>query len=835
MNTKEYLLNHPNEGTQIYHIVKQGRIDLLQQIFPTAEDLVARLKNNKDFNYDIMANLALDGNIDMLDKIINTYFAEKTEHNKALRREFLLSHHIGSSPKDYHYFAQYLNSKMQLWQKYELSKSDEERIQLRAKLLNNEPVTYKNIKMENFYYHLRDAYAEVEVKENPHKKINNKRMGIAPKGIAANELHGYTCNPQQGNALVISHYKETYPNIRLVRIPKNQDNNTNLICPTIDIKALYNPSRNDLAEQAFNSMHFPDLWFGYNYFNYLHKIGKMYQDIHDNDPIAFTYFKNFNENNKFISLENTIDKTSKGNTNSGNYMAYSSQDYICLRTDFNYYDETLLHELTHDTDRSNDFINSDMYNFVATAMAANPTHSSRRTIAVAESRHCYPTSQYETESLARIMEAYPDTLHKNDELLASIAQAFLVYGEAKLNGDEAIINRIKLCMRLRLSGKIGYKNFEEVSKAKRQWFINEDHNKGIADGILYQKYETPPQCNTDEVNIAEQNFKSKYNQLYSGQYMSVGGKDVSYLYIEKELKRCINDELTAIEQIKQNPIATKVVLDIDTVSRDNITETYPLELEAADTFLKMQNIQKVHLKIQSDEKCEQNLSIENNTLQKINKILQDDKDKGMPLDREKFYEGIKQNVKVMMIAGKLVNKYFPNHTEKELDINDCLPQTTNMQNGQTKIANLQKNIEYIKNIKTPPEIIDDPYSSMVETAIKQGERMYNRYNASLSHDKTLNEERSWDIEDMLNNMSRTDKTGQLANLITMQLIYSELHPNAKTLPKELQFENLTAKSFERDIISQKTPLQNILNNYKKQCFNIINDLSLNISNEKQYS
>lgn len=835
MDTKEYLLNHPNEGTRIYHIVKHGRIDLLQQIFPTAEDLVARLKNNKDFNYDIMANLAMDGNIDMLDKIINTYFAEKTEHNNALRREFLLSHHIGSSPKDYHYFAQYLNSKMQLWQKYELSKSDEERIQLRAKLLNNEPVTYKNIKMENFYYHLRDAYAEVEVKENPHKKINNKRMGIAPKGIAANELHGYTCNPQQGNALVISHYKETYPNIRLVKLPINQDVNTNLICPTIDIKAQYNPSRNDLAEQAFNSMHFPDLWFGYNYFNYLHKIGKMYQDIHDNDPIAFTYFKNFNENNKFISLENTINKTAKGNSNSGNYAAYSSKDYICLRTDCNYYDETLLHELTHDIDHSNDFINSDMYNFAATAMAANPTHSSHRTVAVVESRGYYPTSQYETESLARIMEAYPDTLYKNDELLASIAQAFFVYGDAKLNEDEAIINRIKLCMRLRLSGKTGYKNFEEASKAKRQWFINEDHNKGIADGILYQKNEVPPQCNKEDVDIAERNFKAKYKQLYSGQYMSVGGKDVSYLYVEKELKRCINDELTAIEQIKQNPIATKVVLDIDTVSRDNITETSPLELEVANTFLKMQNIQKVRLKMQSDEQCEQNLSTENNTLQEINKILQDDNDKGMPLDREKFCEGIKQNVKVMMIADKLVNKYFPNYVGKELNINDCLPQTINMQNGQTKIANLQKNIEYIKDIKIPPEIIDNPYSSMVETAIKQGERMYNRYNASLSHDKTLNEERSWDIEDMLNNMSRTDKTGQLANLITMQLIYSELHPNAKTLPKELQFENLTAKSFERDIISQKTPLQNILNNYKKQCFNIINDLSLNISNEKQYS
>ncbi|MBQ8436631.1 MAG: hypothetical protein IJX20_03165, partial [Alphaproteobacteria bacterium] len=481
MNVQEYLLNHPNEGSRIYNIVKQGRIDLLLQIFPTAEDLVARLRNNKDFNCDIMANLAMDGNVDMLDKIINTYFAEKSEQNNELRREFLLSHRVGSSPKDYHYFKKYLNSKMQTWEKYELATTEEERIKLRTQL-KQEPAIYNNTKMENFYYHVRDAYAEVEPLQNPHQKNYTKRLGIAPKGIAAEEFKGYTSNPQQGNALVLSYYRETYPNIRLVRIPQNQDTTTELMCPTIDIKAQYNSSRNDLAEQAFNSMHFPDLWFGYNYFNHLRKIGDTYREIHDKDPIAGAYFKNFNENNKFITLENKICKNTKSNSNSGNYAGYSSQDYICLRTDLNYYDEVLLHELAHDTDKSDDFIKSDMYNFAATAMAANPHHSSKRTIAVSETRLYYPTSQYEAESLARIMEAYPDNLHKNDELLASIAQAFSTYGDAKLNGDEAIINRMKLCMRLRLSGKIGYKNFEEASRAKSQWFINEDHNKGIADG-----------------------------------------------------------------------------------------------------------------------------------------------------------------------------------------------------------------------------------------------------------------------------------------------------------------------------------------------------------------
>ena len=426
MNVQEYLLNHSNEGSRIYHIVKQGRIDLLLQMFPTAENLVAKLRNNNDFNCDIMANLAMDGNVDMLGKIINTYFAEKTERNNELRREFLLSHRVGSSPKDYHYFKKYLNSKMQIWEKYELATTEEERLKLRPKL-KTEPTTYNNAKIEKFYYYLRDAYAEVEPLQNPHQKTTAQRLGIAPKGIAAKEFKGYTSNPQQGNALVISYYKETYPNIRLVRIPKNQDTTTELMCPTIDIKAQYNSSRNDLAEQAFNSMHFPDLWFGYNYFNYLHKIGNTYREIHDNDPIAGAYFKNFNENNKFITLENTIDKTLKLNTNSGGYSGYSSQNYICLRTDLNYYDEILLHELAHDTDRSNDFIKSDMYNFAATAMAANPHHSSKRTIAVRETRLYYPTSQYEVESLARIMEAYPDNLHKDDELLASIAQAFSIY------------------------------------------------------------------------------------------------------------------------------------------------------------------------------------------------------------------------------------------------------------------------------------------------------------------------------------------------------------------------------------------------------------------------
>lgn len=68
INIKEYLMTRGKEERRVYHIVKNGRIDLLQQIFPDAETLVAKTENCREFGYDVMANLADDGNTGMLKK-----------------------------------------------------------------------------------------------------------------------------------------------------------------------------------------------------------------------------------------------------------------------------------------------------------------------------------------------------------------------------------------------------------------------------------------------------------------------------------------------------------------------------------------------------------------------------------------------------------------------------------------------------------------------------------------------------------------------------------------------------------------------------------------------
>lgn len=53
---------------------QNGRIDLLQQIFPDAETLVAKTENCREFGYDVMANLADDGNTGMLKKYFRLTF-----------------------------------------------------------------------------------------------------------------------------------------------------------------------------------------------------------------------------------------------------------------------------------------------------------------------------------------------------------------------------------------------------------------------------------------------------------------------------------------------------------------------------------------------------------------------------------------------------------------------------------------------------------------------------------------------------------------------------------------------------------------------------------------
>ena len=191
INIKEYLMTRGNEERRVYHIVKNGRIDLLQQIFPDAETLVAKTENCREFGYDVMANLADDGNTGMLKKILSAYFSENTEENNALKRRFLLSHRINGTPKDFHHFIRFLSPREQKQAKFEqMECSDIDEIVFQQQKLKRgvfppDLRSKKDRRRAEFYYLLRDEYQNSLPLKNPHKKMPTARLGIAPKGVSA--------------------------------------------------------------------------------------------------------------------------------------------------------------------------------------------------------------------------------------------------------------------------------------------------------------------------------------------------------------------------------------------------------------------------------------------------------------------------------------------------------------------------------------------------------------------------------------------------------------------------------------------------------------------------
>ena len=206
INIKEYLMTRGKEERRVYHIVKNGRIDLLQQIFPDAETLVAKTENCREFGYDVMANLADDGNTGMLKKILSAYFSENTEENNALKRRFLLSHRINGTPKDFHHFIRFLSPREQEQAKFEQMKcSDIDEIVFQQEKLKRgvfppDLRSKKDRRRAEFYYLLRDEYQNSLPLKNPHEKMPTARLGIAPKGVSAIEIKGYVGSPEEKNA-----------------------------------------------------------------------------------------------------------------------------------------------------------------------------------------------------------------------------------------------------------------------------------------------------------------------------------------------------------------------------------------------------------------------------------------------------------------------------------------------------------------------------------------------------------------------------------------------------------------------------------------------------------
>lgn len=804
MTIEDYLLNHGTEDRKIYNIVKMGRIDKLLEICPDAETLVAKVKNCKKFGFDIMANIALNNNIEMFDKIIAAYFNEKSEENNRLRREFLLSHQVGTSPKDYHWFRQYASVEAQRT----------------ISRLTGEPIAFCTPDLQRMvlYNRLSRAWNEAPFLSDPHKKMDNTRLGIAPKGTAATEFRGYIGGADGKNGLVYNRYTETYPRIRLAYIPKDQPEGT-LRCPVMELTDIpFTPGHNDLAEQAFRRMHFPDLWIDDGYFDYLRKLGATYCDIKENDPVAAASFKNFNENGKFFVLENKRDISHKGNSNEGiDYIGYSSADYICLRTDKPYGEDTVMHELAHDTDRPGDFKNSDLYKFVSTAMAAHPEKSDSRKMAVNETRNFYPASEYETESLARIAQSYLPARHRDDPLLAATYDIFSIYGQAQLDRDSAIINRIKNCMRLRIPGNVGYQNFEQAVKAKELYFINQDHHRGISDGILYSSINTPPPCSETELLRSEQEFGKAYGKLSAGKNISV----------EDILIKCIKDEMLAVEKIKSHPEAGKVILNTDILSRDNITDPVPLEVMAAHNFTSTVKTSSAMSKMRTPDKLEQQLRIQTDHCRDTLELLALDSKEGQPLDRSLFCDGIRSTTRALIFANALACRYFPHYEQPKLDINDCLPQADTFNNTGTsqtlqRIQNLQENIELINNpdpdLGCSAEIIDNPYSP-VKGYITSGEKSYQKLQKHLQNFENSderNEEIGYFLE-TIENQSPSIKSQQITNLRIMQLLYKDLHPEARTLPPDLRLSSLTPASLKKMAQDKPSQVTQTIRKYAQIC------------------
>ncbi|MBP5399733.1 MAG: hypothetical protein J6Y53_04890 [Alphaproteobacteria bacterium] len=778
---KEY----KKQGDQISDAIKNSDIKTLQQLLPTAEDLVKATEYCDDRDHDIMDQIALTGNHEMLKKILNTYFSDRSEENDDLRRRFLLSHRKSNGyPKNFHYIGFSVLPPFKAMEKVILSKTEEEQFSniQEFKRINEDfkkPTDDKNKQLDQrkmeVYITIRDAYMEVYPKTNPHLPMKNKRYGLAPKGEASNEFVGYTStDPLKG--FVVKKYDITYPMIRLVNIPENQNENEPLMCQCFEVKnAKFTEGKNDLAEQVFRQMAFPDAWTDGNYFTFLQKYGETYQKIHD-DPIADAVVHNFNQNNGYHTFENRKDKTTKINIKAGNdYRGYAYRDHICLRTDYIYNEGTIFHEGGHNTD-DREFNQTDLYKFVATAIYATPEKSQERKLAVNDTLQYYNCSEFEVESLARIPQQYFSSHNfENDPLLRATCDIFSAYGKAKLEKKSAVLERINHCMRLRLSGKIGYKNLSNITDMRLNYFAEKDRAKEEKPDPYTGSF--APVLSSEELKQQEQDLRQQYAVLNGN------GN-----FVENEITKCINTELKAIEKINQHPLAEKIILDLDTISRDNITEEEPLEVLIAKTYESTKKISPLRAQKMSEQELAKEtkklISMGKETLSELKK----DKDDGMLLDRALYCTAIRHTATAAMYTSFLTEKYFSKQTFND-DIQAYIPnELYGTSFTLTKLQNVQDNIQIVNNENSEtrilPEMFDDPLLSM-QRRINEGQYNY-------EDNKDLIEP-----QDRIENMKELFlKKDPIETMRLMQLLYKEFNPQAKSLPEDLHFASLTKEKIK---------------------------------------
>ncbi len=716
----------------------------LLYIIPDAETLVKYVTKFRDEKHDIMDKLVAKNKIEAFDKIIKIYFGENTEKNNRLRREFITSHAPNQPAKDFHYFYQYFSPKYKKGIQAMLTPSEK----LKQKILQAEmpdyTITDEIAQKLNFYSHLRAAYFDAITKASHTKLIKNAQENTA---------------------------QETYPRIRLSIIPENQKDGG---YKNFDIHAAYDAKKHDLARKVFHSMPFPDIWIkdewrtGAGYFNYLNELDKSYHQIKEKEPVVFSLLKNFQQNDYTIILENTINPMNKTNVNlKVEYDAYTYSHGIGFRCDRPYEEESLRHELTHII---GDFENTDIYRFSTIPLGIDEKKSQERYIAVEESHAAYPNSQYLRESLARIIQ-FKKYSQGPDPLLDETRNLFFIYADAKTEDRKGIINRINLCARRRL---LGYTQYETA--------YNKLNNYYDACEAESPSKETIKSCE-EEYGIA---CTKLIKQACKGEKFNLN-------ILEENIIQCIKQEIATIKAIKKEPNADRIVLNIDILERDNVTDNPPLEVLVAKTIKDNKRLFQMKAGRKSAEELQEGLNtyaaLANQNFQELQKESQ-----GIPLKnsfRTHYLEGVAAFYKGMVFAHALIKKYNPQHNPNDYDINSYVLDEHTIQDMNRAIYNLELLNSQNPDIKLSPEYMKNPFAP-IKDAFEQADKIYETIQTG---DRRTRAQNLFSTLKELCHAHPKDLQEEIKNLRLMQLIYRKMNPTAKELPKELRFDSLNLKDF----------------------------------------
>ncbi len=746
-----------NLGTSksIYHIVKDGRVDLLQEIYVDDLDLLESCNKTDDFNLDIMARIADDGDKETLEKIIDAYFNEGSFTNNRNKKEFLLSHQIGRKPKDFHYFKRYLPMAEQI--------AFDEITGVKT-TVTDENRTEKDEKMAELYYFIRDEYEKSSVREFSKSRRPNPKFAstTSPKGVYVNEIQ--FPGKEEGTSAYM--HKEVYPNIVLENFVIDENGQNTGMVETVTISSIPYNKDSDLAKEVFKSINFPEKYLQADFFKTLQALDKGYRELRNSSEFSGASTSNFF--GAFV-IQNACELNPDANTvEDVGYGGYSDGKDVVITTagDENQIKSILRHELAHHTDKS--FSKSDTYKIASTMMYADRSISARRNVSVAVPLMYYPPSQYTNESLARVMESHPDKERGDDALLDSVGAMFNLYGKALAH--DMPLSRFDTVMQRQLP------NYEKYSFAY--------------DVMVKIHNEIEP----------EQGFVDRGKEL-SDRYVLKESEFHHFIDIEAKLTEqpvidAIDNEVRAIEKIMENPIAMQVILDESTLLRDNPNRDEPLEVMLANVFAftkkecEQGNAQKSDVELLK--------KINNSSFDRLLATFEQDQANNMPLNRFNLTKLVSEATTINSVLTEVTKRHFPSISGFDVEINNCIP---------NEYTDLSQMYETAQNISDNLEMVN---SKDDELRINKEIVTYPNFNFKTKIQEVDENFQTKDLHQIINNFSNNDFSpgflsmtsgflpGHVSNLRTAQNIYRTLNPDKKTIPDDLKFSNLTLATMDND-------------------------------------